>query len=197
MMQKLDRSTLHSLEEYAGMRDEFRAKVMAHKKPRRIALNDHAFLYFEDFLTMKYQVQEMLRAERIFEPEGIMEEIDAYNPLIPDGSNWKATFMIEVPDVAARRKRLAELIGVENHVYVQVGEHERVYAIADEDLDRADDDKTSSVHFMRFELDAEMIRAAKDGAEVRAGCDHDNLVTETVLTPESRASVVEDLDLPH
>lgn len=195
-MQKLDRSTLHSLEDYAGMRDEFRAEVMAHKKPRRIALNEHANLYFEDFMTMKYQVQEMLRVERIFEPEGIMEEIEAYNPLIPDGSNWKATFMIEIADVEARRARLAELVGVEDRVWVKVGDCERVYAISDEDLERDTEDKTSSVHFMRFELDAGMLEAAGNGAEIRVGCDHDRLQADVAVSPESRESLVADLDLP-
>ncbi|HSG89765.1 MAG TPA: DUF3501 family protein, partial [Pseudomonadales bacterium] len=169
MATKLSRETLHSLEEYAGMRDAFRREVMAHKKPRRIAVTDAAVLYFEDFKTMKYQVQEMLRAERIFEAEGIAEEIETYNPMIPDGSNWKATFMLEYRDENERRKALAGLIGVEDKVYVQVDDAERVWAIADEDLERANDEKTSSVHFMRFELTPEMVAAAHDGAAIRVG----------------------------
>lgn len=198
-MEKLDRSKLHSLEEYARIRDAFRREVMEHKKPRRISLDDggHANLYFEDFLTMKYQVQEMLRAERIFEADGIQEEIDAYNPLIPDGANWKATFMIEYADVDERRARLAELIGVEDRVYVQVAGGDRVYAIADEDLERETDEKTSSVHFMRFELTPEMVGAVKDGAEIRMGVDHANLTTEVVIPQASRASLAGDLELAH
>ncbi len=197
-MQKLDRDSLHSLEHYAQIREEFRRKVIAHKKPRRISLDETetANLYFEDFLTMHYQVQEMLRAERIFESEGIEEELEAYNPLIPDGSNWKATFMIEYPDVAVRRARLAELIGVEDRVYVQVEGHDRVYAIADEDLERESDEKTSSVHFLRFELSPPMLRAVKDGAAIRAGVDHPKLTSEVTLSPESRDSLAGDLELP-
>lgn len=196
-MQKLDRSTLHSLEEYATIRDEFRREVIAHKKPRRIAVTPNAVLYFEDFTTMKYQVQEMLRAERIFEADGIQDEIDAYNPLIPDGSNLKATFMLEYPDVDERRARLAELIGIEDLVYVRVGDFERVNAISDEDLDRSTDDKTSSVHFCRFELTPEMIAAAKDGAPIRIGIAHENLTAEIELEAASRDSLTADLELPH
>ncbi len=195
-MDKLSRNTLYSLEDYAGIRDEFRRKVMAHKRPRRISLDadETANLYFEDLLTMQYQVQEMLRAERIFEAEGIEDELAAYNPLIPDGSNWKATFMLEYADIATRRRKLAELIGVEDRVYVQVGEQDRVYAIADEDLERDSDEKTSSVHFMRFELTPEMVAAAKDGAAIKAGVDHDHLTAEITLNEASRASLVADLD---
>lgn len=196
-MQKLDRSTLHSLEEYAQLREQFRREVIEHKKPRRIAVTEHAVLYFEDFLTMKYQVQEMLRAERIFEPDGILEEIEAYNPLIPDGSNWKATFMIEYADVDERRAALAKLIGVEDRVYVQVGDGERVHAIADEDLERESEEKTSSVHFLRFELTPEMVAAAKDGAPIRAGIDHPELSAELELPEASRASLAADLDPVH
>ena len=193
-MQKLDRETLDSLEEYSEIRNEFRRRVMEHKKPRRVALTEHANLYFEDFLTMKYQVQEMLRAERIFEAEGIMDEIDTYNPMIPDGSNWKATFMVEYEDVAERRARLAELVGIEDRIYMQVNGMDRVYAIADEDLERETEAKTSSVHFMRFELTPEMVRAVQDGTDIRAGSDHPNLTEEVTLSPESRASLAGDLD---
>ncbi|MEE4298144.1 MAG: DUF3501 family protein [Pseudomonadales bacterium] len=196
-MQKLDRTTLHSLEEYATLRDEFRREVIEHKKPRRIAVTPNAVLYFEDFTTMKYQVQEMLRAERIFEADGIQEEIDAYNPLIPDGSNWKATFMLEYPDVDERRARLAELVGIEDRVYVRVGELERVYAISDEDLERSTEEKTSSVHFSRFELTPEMIAAAKGGAAIHIGIEHENLTAEVELSPASRDSLTADLELPH
>ena len=196
-MQKLDRSTLHSLEEYATIRDDFRREVIAHKKPRRIAVTPNAVLYFEDFTTMKYQVQEMLRAERIFEADGIQDEIDAYNPLIPDGSNLKATFMLEYPDVDERRARLGELIGIEDVVYVQVGDLDRVHAISDEDLERSTDDKTSSVHFCRFELSAEMVAAAKDGAAIKVGIAHENLTAELELPAASRDSLTADLELPH
>jgi hypothetical protein len=192
---KLDRSKLYSLEDYAQVRNAFRNDVMAHKKPRRVALDDggHANLYFEDFLTMKYQVQEMLRAERIFEADGIQEEIDAYNPLIPDGSNWKATFMLEYADVEERRARLAELISVEDRVYVQIGDAERVYAIADEDLERETDEKTSSVHFLRFELTPAMVQAVKERAAVRMGVDHPALTSEVTVSEETRASLSQDL----
>lgn len=196
-MQKLDRTTLHSLEEYATLRDDFRREVIEHKKPRRIAVTPNAVLYFEDYTTMKYQVQEMLRAEKVFEADGIQEEIDAYNPLIPDGSNWKATFMLEYPDVDERRVRLGELVGIEDRVYVQVGELDRVHAISDEDLERSTEDKTSSVHFCRFELSPEMIAAAKDGAAIRVGTEHPNLTAEIELAPASRDSLTADLDLPH
>ncbi len=197
-MQKLDRNSLHSLEHYAQIRDDFRRKVIAHKKPRRISLDEDgtANLYFEDFLTMHYQVQEMLRVERIFEAAGIEEELESYNPLIPDGNNWKATFMLEFADVDVRRARLAELIGVEDRVYVQVDGFDRVYAIADEDLERESEEKTSSVHFLRFELSAAMVRAVKEGAAIRAGADHPKLETEVTLSAESRDSLAGDLELP-
>ena len=196
-MQKLDRSTLHSLEEYATLRDDFRREVIAHKKPRRIAVTPNAVLYFEDFTTMKYQVQEMLRAERIFEADGIQEEIDAYNPLIPDGSNWKATFMLEYADVDERRVRLGELVGIEDVVYVQIAGFDRVNAISDEDLERSTDDKTSSVHFCRFELTPEMVTAAKDGAAITVGVEHRNLTAALELPEASRASLAGDLDAVH
>jgi hypothetical protein len=173
-MNKLSRENLFTLEEYAQRRGEFRAEVMAHKKNRKLALGSNASLYFEDALTMQYQVQEMLRIERIFEAEGIQEELDAYNPLIPDGSNWKATFMMEYPDPEERRGKLAGLIGIEDKVWVQVADFDRVYAIADEDLERADEEKTSSVHFLRFELSPEMVQAVKAGAAVSAGIEHPN-----------------------
>jgi hypothetical protein len=173
-MNKLSRENLFSLEEYAQRRKEFRAEVMAHKKNRKLTLGSNASLYFEDALTMQYQVQEMLRIERIFEAEGIQEELDAYNPLIPDGSNWKATFMMEYPDPEERRVKLAGLIGIEDKVWVQVADFDRVYAIADEDLERADEEKTSSVHFLRFELSPEMVQAVKSGTAVSAGIEHPN-----------------------
>ena len=164
---------LYSLEEYARRRDEFRKRVMAHKKNRRVALGDNATLYFEDRLTMQYQVQEVLRIEKIFEAQEISQELEAYNPLIPDGRNWKATFMIEYPDEVERRAALAQLIGIEKAVWVQVAGHERVVPFADEDLQRTTVDKTSAVHFLRFELTAAMVTALKNGAALSMGIEHD------------------------
>lgn len=171
-MNKLTRGDLLSLEKYAEVRPEFRARVMAHKRNRQLPIGPNATLYFEDTLTMHYQVQEMLRAERIFEAAGIQEELDAYNPLIPDGSNWKATFMMEYPDEAERREKLAQLLGIEKHIWVQVADFARVTPIADEDLERETADKTSSVHFLRIELTPEMAQAVKQGAPVSMGIDH-------------------------
>ena len=171
-MNKLTRGDLLSLETYAEVRPEFRARVMAHKRNRQLPIGPNATLYFEDALTMHYQVQEMLRAERIFEAAGIQEELDAYNPLIPDGSNWKATFMMEYPDEAERREKLAQLLGIEKHIWVQVADLARVTPIADEDLERETADKTSSVHFLRIELTPEMAQAVKQGAPVSMGIDH-------------------------
>ncbi|MCG6942261.1 MAG: DUF3501 family protein [Thiohalocapsa sp.] len=193
-MQALTREDLFSLEQYAEQRPDFRAKVMAHKQSRRVPIGAHAALYFEDRLTMQYQIQEMLRVERIFEPAGIQDELDAYNPLIPDGDNWKATFMIEFDDVDERRDALARLIGIEDAVWVQVGDGDKVYAIADEDLERENDDKTSSVHFLRFQLPAATVGAAKAGAPVRMGIDHAQYRYETVLDDAQRAALVADLD---
>ncbi|MEQ9465473.1 MAG: DUF3501 family protein [Haliea sp.] len=171
-MTQLSRADLWSLEEYAEERPRFRAQVMAHKKTRQLALGEHARLYFEDALTIKYQIQEMLRIEKVFEAAGIAEELDAYNPLIPDGHNWKATFMIEYADPAERAERLGQMIGLEDKVWLQVGNCERVYPIADEDLERSNETKTSSVHFMRFELTPDMITAARNGEAIHAGIDH-------------------------
>ncbi len=173
-MQKLTRSDLYSLEQYAEKRPEFRAQVMAHKKNRRVPIGNHATLYFEDRLTMQYQIQEMLRIERIFEPAAIEEELAAYNPLIPDGDNWKATFMIEYGDVAERQAALAKLVEIENKVWIQIADTDRIWAIADEDLDRTSSDKTSAVHFLRFQLNAEQIAAIKANAEIAIGIDHVN-----------------------
>lgn len=194
-MKKLRREDLLSLEQYSGARDEFRDEVMRHKRSRRLALGTNAALYFEDQLTMRYQVQEMLRIERIFEAAGINEELAAYNPLIPDGSNWKATFMVEFPEVDERQAMLKQLVGVEDRVYVQVGSMERVFAIADEDMDRSDAEKTSAVHFMRFELSAEEVAALKDGATLSAGIDHENCkVTISPVAENIRQSLLGDLD---
>ena len=194
-MKKLSRSDLYSLEEYSTLRDEFRRQVMEHKKNRRVPLGDIAALYFEDRLTMQYQIQEMLRVERIFEAEGIQEELDAYNPLIPDGSNLKATFMIEVPDEEGRRRKLEELKGIENEVWLRVEGFDPVFAIADEDLERETGDKTSSVHFMRFELTPEMVAALKQGAAIGVGISHPAYTARLEPLPENiRASLVADLD---
>lgn len=190
---QLTRDDLFSLEKYAQVRGEFRAQVMAHKKDRQVHIGAHATLYFEDRLTMQYQVQEMLRVERIFEREGIEEELGAYNPLIPDGSNWKATFMIEYGNEDERREALARLIGVEEKVWAQVGDLERVWAIADEDLERTAADKTSSVHFLRFELTPAMAAAAKAGAAIAMGIDHPEYRHQVVTAPGVRDSLTADL----
>ena len=192
-MSKLTHNDLYSLEEYARIRPEFREKVIEHKKLRRVPIGEHAALYFEDTLTMQYQVQEMLRIEKIFEHDGIQEELDVYNPLIPDGSNWKATFMMEYSDVDERREMLAKLIGVEKALYVQVDGFERVHPIANEDLDRETEEKTSSVHFVRFELSDEMVSAVKQGAGITAGIDHPEYREAHPVTEEVRASLAGDL----
>lgn len=194
-MKVLTRSDLFSLEEYAEKRPEFRAEVMAHKKNRMLALGPHASLYFEDRLTIQYQVQEMLRAERIFEPAGIAEELEAYNPLIPDGSNLKATFMLEYEDPAVRARELARLTGIEDRVWLRVEGHDAVFAIADEDLERSTEEKTSSVHFLRFEFSPEMVSALKQGAALAAGVDHEHLQQTVEPVSEAvRAALVADLD---
>jgi len=192
-MSKLTHDDLYSLEEYSRMRPEFRTKVIAHKKNRRVDIGEHASLYFEDSLTMQYQVQEMLRIERIFEQEGIQEELDVYNPLIPDGMNWKATFMLEYGDEKERKKELANLIGVEKALWVQIEGFDRVTPIANEDLERETEEKTSSVHFVRFELSPEMVSAAKQGAKIKAGIDHSAYNEETVISDTVRESLVGDL----
>ena len=193
-MAKIARDSLMTLEAYARARDEFRARVMAHKKDRAIAVGEHLTLLFEDELTMRYQVQEMLRAEKIFEEEGIRDELDTYNPLIPDGANWKATMMIEYADVAERTRRLGQLVGIENRVWVQVAGGERVFAIADEDLERSSADKTSAVHFLRFELGPELIAGLREGAALAMGVDHPAYRTETGPLPAAtRASLLHDL----
>ena len=173
-MNKLTRDDLYSLEKYAQARQEFRKRVLAHKKNRQVPVGPNATLYFEDALTVQYQIQEMLRIERIFEAEGIEDVLGAYNPMIPDGSNWKATFMVEFPEVDERRVQLARLIGIEDRVWVQVSGHDRVFAIADEDLERENAEKTSAVHFVRFELTPAMVAAVKAGAAISIGIDHEN-----------------------
>jgi len=194
-MQKLKRDDLYSLEQYSEARDAFREEVLKHKSNRRLALGTNAALYFEDRMTMQYQVQEMLRIERIFEADGINEELAAYNPLIPDGSNWKATFMVEFPEEEERRVMLTQLVDIENLVFMQVGDLDKCYAIADEDLERADEAKTSAVHFMRFELSSEQVTALKGGAELTAGIDHENYkVKISPVADNIRLSLLGDLD---
>lgn len=194
-MQELRREDLYSLEDYAQARKEFRAKVLKHKKNRNVAVGSNATLFFEDRLTIHYQIQEMLRVERIYEKEGIEDELAAYNPLIPDGSNLKATFMLEYSDVDERRRQLAKLIGIEDKVWVRVGEGERIFAIADEDMDREDEDKTSSVHFVRFELSPDDVRKAKSGAEIAVGIEHENYRQSVdPLASAIRDALIADLD---
>jgi hypothetical protein len=192
-MNKLAPQDLFSLETYAQLRAEFRAKVLQHKAHRKLALGEHITLLFEDRLTMHYQVQEMLRAERIFEAAGIQDELDAYNPLIPDGSNWKATMLIEYQDVEERRVALAGLRGVERRVWVRVADFEQVFAIADEDLERENDEKTSAVHFLRFELSPDMCSALKAGADLTAGIDHSDYSLQVEVPESTRESLLADL----
>jgi len=193
-MPAITRESLMTLENYAKVRKEFRTNVMAHKKNRSVQLGGNVTLLFEDEMTMRYQIQEMLRAERVFEEAGIQDELDAYNPLIPDGSNWKATMMIEYPEIEERRVALARMIGIEDRVWVQVEGCPKVYAIADEDLERENDEKTSSVHFLRFDLDAPMKRALSAGANIRMGADHPNYQSTIDPVPGAvRASLLKDL----
>ncbi len=193
-MKKLTRADLWSLEEYAEKRAAYRQEVIAHKKNRQIPLGEHARLYFEDQTTIRYQIQEMLRIEKVFEAAGIQEELDAYNPLIGDGHNWKATFMIEYDDPLERAKRLADLIGIEDRVWVRVEGFDVVYAIADEDLDRENDSKTAAVHFLRFELNPAMIEGLKAGRSFKVGIEHPNYRVEGFEPVASvRQSLVNDL----
>jgi hypothetical protein len=193
-MSHIDPDTLLTLEAYAKARRDFRARVLAHKKHRTVALGEHLTLIFEDELTIRYQVQEMLRVERIFEEAGIRDELAAYDPLIPDGSNWKVTMLIEYPDVAERQARLAVLRGIEDKVWIEVADHARVYAIADEDMDRSNDEKTSAVHFLRFELTAPMIAALCAGSDLAIGVVHPAYAAQIErLPPAVRSSLVDDL----
>jgi hypothetical protein len=192
-MSKIERGSLLSLEAYARERNAFRARVIEHKKARTVALGDHVTLIFEDELTIRYQIQEMLRIERIFEDAGIREELEAYNPLVPDGSNLKATMMIEYPDVVERKRALSQLKGIEDRAWVQVGEHARIYAIADEDLERENEEKTAAVHFLRFEFDAAASTALTGGASLSVGVDHPNYQARTTVAPSVRAALAADL----
>ncbi len=195
-MAAITRESLMSLEEYALKRLEFRAQIIAHKHNREVHLGEHVTLMFEDEVTMRYQIQEMLRVERIFEEQGIVDELDAYNPLVPDGSNWKATMLIEYPDETERRKALTRLIGIEDKVWVQVGDQLRVNAIADEDLDRDTEEKTSAVHFLRFELGIAMKDALKRRQPLAMGIDHPNYSVSIEKVPEAvRQSLINDLTL--
>jgi hypothetical protein len=192
---RITRDSLMTLEAYSRARSEFRARVMAHKKNRMLHLGEHITLIFEDELTVRYQVQEMLRAERVFEEAGIQDELDAYNPLVPDGSNWKATMMIEYGDPEERQRMLARLIGIEDRVWVQIDGAARVYSIADEDLERENSEKTSSVHFLRFELESSMVQALKKGAGLAAGVDHPAYAaTVARVDPAMRESLMRDLE---
>ena len=189
----IKRESLLSLEAYARQRNAFRARVMEHKKRRTVHLGEHVTLQFEDELTIRYQVQEMLRIERIFEEEGIRAELEAYNPLVPDGGNWKATMLIEYPEAEERRRMLAKLKGVERNTWVQVEGCERVAAIADEDLERENEEKTSSVHFLRFELDEKMREKLHRGAALAIGVEHPQYRASVTVPEEVRAALMADL----
>lgn len=194
-MERLSPADLLSLEQYARERPTFRARVLAHKRSRQLEVGPNTTWCFEDRLTVQYQVQEMLRAERIFEPAGIAEELEAYNPLIPDGTNWKVTLLIEYSDPAERALRLERLRGIEDRAWVQVGELARIYALADEDLERENDRKTAAVHFLRFELPHEHVAALKGGASLAVGIDHAEYTHDVARVDEARrAALVADLD---
>ena len=194
MNQQITRNDLMSLEQYAEKRGEFRQQVLEHKKDRQVALGPNATLYFEDRLTLLYQIQEMLRIEKVFEADGINEELEAYNPLIPNGRNFKATFMIEYPDPAVRAAQLEKLVRIEDLVWMQVGEHDKVWSIADEDLERSTENKTSAVHFLRFELSDEMAQSLKNGADWQIGVQHPVYTYELAVEGETRLSLLNDLD---
>ena len=195
-MDKLTMNDLLSLEEYDKQREDIKKSLLLHKKNRSVLIGDNVVLLFEDKLTIRYQVQEMLRIEKIFDANGIQEELDAYNPLIPDGKNWKATLMIEYEDAAERKERLGDLIGVENTIWIQINDFDIVYPICDEDLDRANDTKTSAVHFLRYELTHDMITGAKQTKEVFLGVSHPNLsIPKTKLRTEIQEALAEDLVL--
>jgi hypothetical protein len=186
-------ASLMTLEAYAKWRKAHKGEVIEHRKLRSVSLGDHVTVQFESELTIRYQIQEMLRLEKIFEEEAIADEVATYVPLVPDGTNWKATMLIEYPDENERRRELARLIGIEDRLFVEVEGHGRVYAIADEDLDRENDEKTSAVHFVRFEFTRPMIEAIKAGAGVKLGCDHTNYPAHVQVAPETLASLAGDL----
>lgn len=190
---KITPDSLMTLEAYAKWRKLHKGDVIAHRKLRTVHLGEHITVQFESELSMRYQIQEMLRIEKIFEEEGIQAEIDAYAPLVPGGTNWKATMLIEYPDVSERKRELARLIGVQDRMFVEVEGHARVYAVADEDLDRENEEKTSAVHFLRFELGAPLREAVRAGAGVKLGCDHTNYPAHVAVGPETLASLASDL----
>jgi hypothetical protein len=192
-MMTIDRNSLMTLEAYAKVRKSMRAEAIAHRKLRSVALGEHVNLQFEDEQTIKRQIQEMLHIEKIFDEAGIQSEIEAYGPLVPDGSNWKATMLIEYPDPHERKRELARLIGIEDRMFVEVEGHARVYAIADEDLERENDEKTSSVHFVRFEFNDAQRQAIRAGAAVKLGCDHRNYPAHVQIGAETLASLAGDL----
>lgn len=185
--------SLMTLEAYARARKDIKAQIIVHRRLRSVHLGEHVNVQFEDERTIRYQIQEMLRIEKIFEPEGIAQEIEAYAPLVPDGGNWKATMLIEYPDPYERKRELARLIGIEDRMFVEVEGYERVYAIADEDLDRENAEKTSSVHFLRFEFSAAVRAALRAGAQAKLGCDHKHYPAHAVIAPETLASLAGDL----
>ena len=189
----ITRDSLMTLEAYTKYRKEHKPAIMAHRKLRSVQVGDHLNLQFESETTLRYQIQEMLRIEKVFEEDGIQQELDAYVPLLPDGGNWKGTLLLEYPDVNERKRELGRLIGIEDRMFVEVEGYARVYAIADEDLERENDVKTSAVHFMRFELTAPMRAAVKAGAGVKLGCDHTNYPAHTSIAPETLASLAADL----
>jgi hypothetical protein len=193
MSNPITADSLLTLEAYSKARKDIQAQVIPHRRLRSVALGEHINVQFEDEKTIRYQIQEMLRIEKIFEPDGINQEIEAYAPLVPDGTNWKATMLMEYPDPHERKSELSRLIGVEDRLFVEVEGHARVYAIADEDLDRENDEKTSSVHFVRFELPSAARAAVRAGAAVRLGCDHANYPAHVSISPETLASLAGDL----
>lgn len=194
-MKKLTRENLFSLEKYSEIRNDFRLKIMAHKKNRHLAIGPNTTLYFEDSLIMRYQIQEMLRAEKIFESSAIDDELVVYNALIPDGNNWKATFMIEFTDEEERRVALKKMLGIENNLWLKIEGFSEIYPISDEDLERSDDNKTSAVHFLRFQLDHEMIDALKGGCQLSAGINHPEYKYTVNPIPQNISeSLISDLD---
>lgn len=190
---KLTKTDLWSLEEYSNLRQDFRKMVIAHKKNRQLSLGDHATLYFEDSITMKYQIQEMLRIEKIFESASIEEELNAYNPLIPDGDNWKATFMIEFPDPEERAICLEQLVGIEDTIWVGTNDRNKIYAISNEDLDRSREEKTAAVHFMRFQIDENTLQELNSGKALIAGIDHPKMPFQTIVSAPVRSSLLNDI----
>jgi len=190
---KITPDNLMTLEAYSKYRKENKAQIMAHRQLRSVRLGEHMNVQFESETSIRYQIQEMLRLEKIFEEQAIHQEIEAYAPLMPDGGNWKATMMLEYPDISERKRELARLIGVEDHLFVEVEGHARVYAIADEDMDRENDEKTSAVHFVRFELSPAMCAAVKAGASVKLGCDHTHYPAHVTISAETLASLASDL----